>query len=347
MLPNSDSSPVARRAGPLVSVVTPVYNGEPYLAECIESVLKQSYTNWEYIIVNNCSTDSSLEIANRYASRDVRIHVHTNPTFVDAISNHNIAARLIPADSKYCKFISADDWITPDCLTKMVELAEQNPRIGVIGSYQSKGTEVEWKGLAPDVRVISGREVCRLSLLNDLNVFGSPTSSLYRSDLIRKCDTFFPHLLPHADTSACYEHLRNHDYGFVHEVLSVERIHEGQRTTKVKALDMGTLAYLDLVLKYGPVYLTKEEFERRKMEFFESYYRALGCCLLQMKRRDFWAFQTSRLKALGYRMPWGKVFKGAVKQIFEEMRRPRVAFGKLLVVLRKKYRHLFGEGLKS
>ena len=48
---------------PLVSVVTPVYNGEKYLEECIESVLNQTYKNWEYIILNNCSTDRTLEIA--------------------------------------------------------------------------------------------------------------------------------------------------------------------------------------------------------------------------------------------------------------------------------------------
>ncbi|MCB0227477.1 MAG: glycosyltransferase, partial [Anaerolineae bacterium] len=52
---------------PLVSVVTPVYNTDKYLADCIESVLAQSYDNWEYVIINNCSTDRSLEIAQRYA----------------------------------------------------------------------------------------------------------------------------------------------------------------------------------------------------------------------------------------------------------------------------------------
>ena len=45
---------------PLVSVVTPVYNGQAYLAECIESVLAQSYSNWQYTVVNNCSTDATL-----------------------------------------------------------------------------------------------------------------------------------------------------------------------------------------------------------------------------------------------------------------------------------------------
>ncbi|HWG97207.1 MAG TPA: glycosyltransferase, partial [Nitrospira sp.] len=55
---------------PLVSIVTPVYNGEKYLAECIESILAQTFPRWDYTIVNNCSTDRSLEIAECYAQKD-------------------------------------------------------------------------------------------------------------------------------------------------------------------------------------------------------------------------------------------------------------------------------------
>src|SRR5215467_12736820 len=109
---------------PFVSIVTPVYNGETFLADCIESVLAQDYSNWEYIIVNNCSTDCTLDIANRYASLDSRVRVLTNSSFVDAICNHNIAVGSIALRSKYCKVVSADDWITADCLARMVELAE-------------------------------------------------------------------------------------------------------------------------------------------------------------------------------------------------------------------------------
>ena len=58
---------------PLVSVLTPVYNCEKYLRTCIESVLAQTYTNWEYVIVNNCSTDGTLAIAQEYAAADSRI----------------------------------------------------------------------------------------------------------------------------------------------------------------------------------------------------------------------------------------------------------------------------------
>ena len=60
---------------PLVSVVTPFFNTAPYLAECIESVLAQSYSHFEYILLDNCSTDGSSEIAAAYASRDSRIRL--------------------------------------------------------------------------------------------------------------------------------------------------------------------------------------------------------------------------------------------------------------------------------
>src|ERR1019366_1560913 len=108
------------RREPLVSVLTPVYNMGNFLADCIESVLRQNYKNFEYIIVNNCSTDQSLDIALSYAKKDSRIRVHNNSDFVGVIDNHNIAFRLISPGSKYCKVVSADDWIFPDCLAQMV-----------------------------------------------------------------------------------------------------------------------------------------------------------------------------------------------------------------------------------
>src|SRR5258708_13357028 len=81
------------RLEPLVSIVTPVYNGEQYLSECIESVLSQTYTHWDYVIVNNCSTDRTPDIAREYAARDARIRIHSNETFLRVIENYNIAGR--------------------------------------------------------------------------------------------------------------------------------------------------------------------------------------------------------------------------------------------------------------
>jgi glycosyltransferase involved in cell wall biosynthesis len=114
---------VNRHNAPLVTVLTPVYNGADFLAECIESVLKQTYDNFEYIIVNNCSTDRTLEIAQEYAARDSRIRVHNNEQFVAVIANHNIAFNLMSPKARYSKMVSGDDYLFPDCLERMVEFA--------------------------------------------------------------------------------------------------------------------------------------------------------------------------------------------------------------------------------
>src|SRR5260221_8926960 len=120
---------------PLVSIVTPVYNGEQYLVECIESVIRQTYGNWEYLIVNNCSTDSTAEIASRYAERDDRIHVFNYNEFVNVIESSNRALRLVSQSSKYCKIVCADDVLYPECITQMVNLAEEYPSVGIVGAY--------------------------------------------------------------------------------------------------------------------------------------------------------------------------------------------------------------------
>ena len=131
---------------PLVSVLTPVYNGAKYLAECIESVLNQTYTNFEYIIVNNCSTDGTLEVAREYARKDPRIRVHDNETFVGVIANHNIAFGLMSPAAKYAKVVSGDDFIFPNCLTRLVDLAEASPSVGIVGCYQLSGSHIRWQG---------------------------------------------------------------------------------------------------------------------------------------------------------------------------------------------------------
>src|ERR1700678_1410900 len=219
---------MSRIEPPLVSVVTPVYNGEPYLADCIESVLAQTYSRWNYTIVNNCSTDGTLAIAQQYAKQDSRIRIHTNERFLSIIENANNAVRLISPDSKYCKNLSADDWMFPECIARMVHVAEANPSVGLVGSYQLSGGRdsgrdkwyVRTYGLPYSSTVVSGREIGRAHLLGRLDVLGNPTSSLYRSDLIRRTESFYPNATPEADISACFECLRVADFGFVHQVLS-------------------------------------------------------------------------------------------------------------------------------
>ncbi len=95
------------KSAPLVSFVTPCYNTRDYLSECIESVLRQTYKDWKFILVDNCSTDRSAEIAERDAGHfpdKIRL-VHTE-SFLSQVQNYNFALTCIPLDSKYCNSLA-------------------------------------------------------------------------------------------------------------------------------------------------------------------------------------------------------------------------------------------------
>ncbi len=205
---------------PLVSVVTPMYNNAEYVAKCIESVRSQTYEHWDYVIVNNCSTDGSAEIARQFADVNSRVRVLDNETFLSALANHNRALRQISPGSKYCKMVFSDDWLFPRCLEEMVALAEAHPSVGIVGAYGLEGNELKWAGLPYPSTCIDGREVCRRFFIEDIYVFGSAHSLLYRSELVRNHDPFFNEANVHADTEACFDLLRNCDFGFVHQVLT-------------------------------------------------------------------------------------------------------------------------------
>lgn len=289
---------------PLISVLTPVYNGEPYLAECIESVLAQTYPNWEYTIVDNCSTDGTRALAEKYACLDRRITVHVNDTFLNIIGNHNKAFSLISPDSKYCKIVSADDWLFPECLARMTVLAEAHPSVGIVGSYQLSGSGDHWYlrtyGLPYGVNSFPGREIGRKQLLGTLDVLGNPTSNFYRSDLVRSSEAFFPNKSAEADVSACYKHLRDVDFGFVHQVVSCERLHPGQITKTSKGLNAYLGSKLSDVSTYGSYYLTPAEISTRTQELLDEYYKFLALSAVNFREKRFWNYHRDRLRELGY-----------------------------------------------
>ena len=110
---------------PLVSVLMTAYNREKYIAEAIESVLNSSYSNFELIVVDDCSTDRSVEIAKRYESFDKRVKVFVNAVNVGDYPNRNIAAKY--AKGKYLKYLDSDDLMRANCLETMVYQMELHP----------------------------------------------------------------------------------------------------------------------------------------------------------------------------------------------------------------------------
>jgi glycosyltransferase involved in cell wall biosynthesis len=254
-------------AKPLVSVVTPVYNGAEYLVECIESVINQSYENWEYVIVDNCSTDDTLELARGYESRDPRVRVVEADVFVGPIENQNRAVRQISPKSKYTKVLHADDWLFPECLERMVDLAENNPSVGVVSAYRlEEGRGVTLDGLPHSMTVLPGREIGRSTLLANPYpfLFGSPSSVMIRSDLVRARDPFYNEDNPwDEDTEACLESFKVSDFGFVHQVLTFTRRTEGSPFSEHTRVGAYLPGEIKLLTKFWPSYLTKAEYERR------------------------------------------------------------------------------------
>jgi glycosyltransferase involved in cell wall biosynthesis len=314
---------------PLVSLVTPVYNGEKYLAECIESVLVQTYQNWEYIIVNNCSTDRSLEIVEGYAKTDPRFRIHNNQKFVGMIQNHNIAFRQISSESHYCKMVHADDWLFPECIMQMVKVAEAHPTVGIVGAYGLYGTRICWDGLPYPSTVISGREICRRSLLDSylgdapLYVFGSPTSLLIRSQLIRDRQTFYNESNLHADKEACFDLLQSSDFGFVHQVLTYSRQHSEAATSFSTRFNTYLLGNLIILKKYGPVYLSREEYNQCLKYHMQRYYLFLGQSLLWTREKQLLDYHKNGMRALGHPYNWTKLLQVLVLEGLDILGNPK------------------------
>ena len=178
----------------VVSIVTPVYNGGRYLAECIESVIAQTYADWRYDIVDNCSTDDTRAIAERYASIDSRIHVHAASEFVPVVASFNRATTFLAPESVFCKPMMADDRLSPECLEKMVAAASARPQVGLVCCVWTTASGPMFGRFPPAEEAVTymrGRDAARLAFLEDRHFFGSPTSTLIRADLVRARTPYF------------------------------------------------------------------------------------------------------------------------------------------------------------
>ncbi|PIU73116.1 glycosyl transferase family 2 [Candidatus Shapirobacteria bacterium CG06_land_8_20_14_3_00_40_12] len=116
---------------PIVSVYMPVFNAAPYLPQAIESVLNQTYSNFEFIIIDDASTDSSWKIIKSYASLDKRIKVRRNSINLGVSLTSNIAISLVRGS--FLARIDADDVALSDRLEKQLSYLKSNPSIVAVG----------------------------------------------------------------------------------------------------------------------------------------------------------------------------------------------------------------------
>ncbi len=310
---------------PLVSVVTPFYNTAPYLAECIESVLSQDYGNFEFILSDNCSTDGSREIIEPYAARDARIKYIRHDAFVNQVQNYNRALRLISADSRYCKVVQADDWIFPECLSRMVAVAETSSSIALVGAYGQIEERVYFFGLPLGTSVFSGKDVCRKFWAEDIYVFGSPTCVMYRSDMLRERRDFYDEACPLEDADVCFELLKGRDFGFVHQVLTFTRREPGSIHDELSQYDQRPLLALMTISRHGQAHLPANDFAHLRDSLSRGYHRSLGTNILRAVGRSerFWRFHRQAMSCFDFQPSWMKVGAYAVCSALDLVLNPK------------------------
>lgn len=108
----------------LVSIITPVYNAETFIPDMIQSVLAQSFTNWEFLLINDASSDNSLNLLKNFSTKDMRIRIINLEKNSGAAVARN--AGLTAAKGQYVAFIDSDDMWSPDKLSQQMEFMEQN-----------------------------------------------------------------------------------------------------------------------------------------------------------------------------------------------------------------------------
>lgn len=123
-----------RTVDSLVSIITPAYNSEKYIKECIESVMEQTYQKWEMIIVNDKSTDNTRNIVEVYAQKDSRIILHNQEFNSGAAAARNKAIEL--AKGRYIAFLDSDDTWKPEKLEKQLDFMKKNNYSFTFTSYE-------------------------------------------------------------------------------------------------------------------------------------------------------------------------------------------------------------------
>ena len=314
---------------PLVSVITPVYNGAECVAECIESVLRQTYDNWEYILVDNCSTDGSDSIIERYASRDRRLRLLKNATHLPQAQNHSLGLRQISPKSKYCKIVHADDWIFPECLERMVEVAESDQSVGIVAAYSLEGVRVEGAGLPYAARVIPGREAGRWLMLNKRYSLSTPNAQLYRADVVRSIDPFFDERSLACDVEVVYQILQKWNLGYVHQVLSFHRQDNEGIWQRIKCLQPMPLIRFICATRYATFFFDSEEAAQQRKHIEQRYLRLLGEYALQPVPEGFWDYHRKGLRTIGYKLTSFKLAKWVFIAILDLIGNPKRGLGRL------------------
>jgi len=217
---------------PKVSVCIPAHNHARFLPEAIDSVRKQTFTDYELLIIDDCSHDNTKEIVDEYAKNDKRIRFKINPINLGMVNNWNLC--LSEARGEYIKFVFSDDLLSsPDALRKMASILDSDPGVSLVSSARkfidSESETIKILAHFNDA-VLPGEEVINRCLSDRRNLIGEPTAVMFRGKDAKR--GFMPHYMQIVDLEMWFYLLEKGDFAYIHEPLCSFRIHPDQQTKK-------------------------------------------------------------------------------------------------------------------
>ena len=171
----------------MISIIVPVYNTERYLPACIDSVRNQTYTDWELLLVDDGSSDSSGRICDQYAELDPRIRVvHKSNNGVSAARNTGIDA----AKGEYLVFLDSDDEFAPDCIELLAEPLKKRDYDFVIGQVVIVGSDNYYPSLKLEDGAIEDNATILYHYAREA-FYMMPWNKLCRVELIKQSNLYF------------------------------------------------------------------------------------------------------------------------------------------------------------
>ena len=192
---------------PLISIIIPIYNVEQYLRRCVDSVLQQTYTNLEIILVDDGSPDNCGRICDEYAQADSRVRViHKTNGGLSSARN----AGLDIMTGEYLMFVDSDDYLSLDCVEYLFEIIKRFSAQISIGNYtETRSNQYEFKQGQECLELISGRECCERQYGENSVQYISSCFKLYARAIF--AELRFPEGLLHEDEGTTYKALYSCD----------------------------------------------------------------------------------------------------------------------------------------
>lgn len=171
---------------PHISIIVPIYNGEKYLSRCLDSILGQTYKDFELILVNDGSVDGSLNICKRYAEKDGRVSIIDKKNEGVSMARNDAMQKAM---GQYIAFVDCDDWLDADCLQMLVNGMGKDYDLSIVG-YREVGVDGTVYKDSTSVginRAMSVKEAM-IHLFTTFDFFSLcyPWGKLFKRDIIQK-----------------------------------------------------------------------------------------------------------------------------------------------------------------